>query len=182
MIRFYWNDELVSCHETQEEAFEQGFKYLRQHSALPDFKRMPHRQCSFIDTIEPDFKRMPHRQCAFVDTTELDWWKHSKILFERFTDWIWYKRYSDSRGVLMDMMRILSEIKRKRYLSLDDITQLTEINPNFLDSFARCYKLTPEEVRVLASERDITFDMVFEYIEIRYSALAYWLRKAKIAP
>lgn len=164
MIRFYWNDKLVSCHETQEEAFEQGFKYLRQYSALPDFKRMP------------------HRQCAFVDTTELDWWKHSKILFERFTDWIWYKRYSDSRGVLMDMMRILSEIKRKRYLSLDDITQLTEINPNFLDSFARCYKLTPEEVRVLASERDITFDMVFEYIEIRYSALAYWLRKAKIAP
>jgi hypothetical protein len=164
MIRFYWNDKLVSCHETQEEAFEQGFKYLHQHSALPDFKRMP------------------HRQCAFVDTTELDWWKHSKRIFERFTDWIWYKRYSDSRGVLMDMKRILSEIKRKGYLSLDDINQLIEINPNFLDSFARCYKLTPEEVRVLASEGEVTFDMVFEYIEIDYSALAYWLRKAEIAP
>ena len=164
MIRFYWNDKLVSCHETQEEAFEQGFKYLRQHSALPDFKRMP------------------HRQCAFVDTTELDRWKHSKILFERFTDWIWYKRYSDNRGVLMDMKRILSEVKRKGYLSLDDITQLTEINPNFLDSFAKCYKLTPEEVRVLASEKEITFSVVFEYIEICYSALAYWLRKSKITP
>ena len=82
----------------------------------------------------------------------------------------------------MDMKRILSEVKRKGYLSLDDITQLTEINPNFLDSFAKCYKLTTEKVRVLASERDITFDMVFEYIEIRYSALAYWLRKGKITP
>ena len=164
MIRFYWNDKLVSRHETEEEAFEQGFKYLYQHPASPDFKRMPHRQCSFIDT------------------TEIDWWKHSKILFERFTDWIWYKRYSDNRGVLMDMKRILSEVKRKGYLSLDDITQLTEINPNFLDSFAKCYKLTTEKVRVLASERDITFDMVFEYIEIRYSALAYWLRKGKITP
>ena len=164
MIRFYWNDKLVSRHETQEEAFEQGFKYLHQYPALSDFKRMP------------------HRQCAFVDTTELDWWKHSKILFERFTDWIWYKRYSDNRGVLMDMKRILSEIKRKGYLSLDDITQLTEINPNFLDSFAMCYKLTAEEVKVLASEKEITFDMVFEYIEIRYLALAYWLRKLKITP
>lgn len=164
MIRFYWNDKLVSCHETQEEAFEQGFKYLHQHPASPDFKRMPHRQCSFIDT------------------TEIDRWKHSKILFERFTDWIWYKRYSDNRGVLMDMMRIFSEIKRKRYLSLDDINCLTEVNPNFLDSFARCYKLTTEEVKVLASEKEITFSVVFEYIETRYSALAYWLRKAKIAP
>ena len=164
MIRFYWNDKLVSRHETEAEAFEQGFLYLHQHPASPDFKRMPHRQCSFIDT------------------TEIDWWKHSKILFERFTDWIWYKRYSDNRGVLMDMKRILSEVKRKGYLSLDDITQLTEINPNFLDSFAKCYKLTTEKVRVLASERDITFDMVFEYIEIRYSALAYWLRKGKITP
>ena len=82
----------------------------------------------------------------------------------------------------MDMKRILSEVKRKGYLSLDDITQLTEINPNFLDSFAKCYKLTPEEVRVLASEKEITFSVVFEYIEICYSALAYWLRKAKIAP
>lgn len=166
MIIFYWNDKLVSRGETQEEAFEQGFKYLRQHSALP----------------EPGFKRMPLRQCSFIDTTEIDWWKHSKILFERFTDWIWYKRYSDSRGVLIDMKRILSEIKGKGYLSLDDITQLTEINPNFLDSFARCYKLTTEEVKVLASEKEITFDMVFEYIEIRYSALAYWLRKLKIIP
>ena len=166
MIRFYWNDKLISRHETQEEAFEKGFKYLRQHSALP----------------EPGFKRMPHRQCSFVDTTELDWWKHSKILFERFTDWIWYKRYSDNRGVLMDMMRIFSEIKRKGYLSLDDINCLTEVNPNFLDSFARCYKLTTEEVKVLASEKEITFSVVFEYIETRYSALAYWLRKAKIAP
>lgn len=164
MIRFYWNDKLVSRHETEEEAFEQGFKYLHQHPASPDFKRMPHRQCSFIDT------------------TEIDWWKHSKILFERFTDWIWYKRYSDSRGVLMDMKRILSEIKGKGYLSLDDITQLTEINPNFLDSFAKCYKLTTEEVKVLAPEKEVTFDMVFEYIEIRYLALAYWLHKAKITP
>jgi hypothetical protein len=166
MIRFYWNDKLVSCHKTQEEAFEQGLKYLRQHSALP----------------EPGFKRITLRQCSFIDTTEIDWWKHSKILFERFTDWIWYKRYYDSRGVLMDMKRILSEIKGKGYLSLDDITQLTEINPNFLDSFARCYKLTTEEVRVLASEKEITFNMVFEYIEIDYSALAYWLRKSKITP
>lgn len=164
MIRFYWNDKLVSRHETQEEAFEQGFKYLHQHP------------------VSPDFKRMPHGQCSFIDTTEIDRWKHSKLLFERFTDWIWYKRYSDSRGVLMDMKHILSEIKRKGYLSLGDITQLTEINPNFLDSFARCYKLTAEEVKVLASEKEITFDMVFEYIEIRYSALAYWLRKGKIAP
>ena len=164
MIRFYWNDKLVARYETQEEAFEQGFKYLHQYPALSDFKRMP------------------HRQCAFVDTTELDRWKHSKILFERFTDWIWYKRYSDNRGALMDMKRILSEVKRKGYLSLDDITRLTEIGVNFLDSFARCYKLTAEEVKVLASEKEITFDMVFEYIEIRYSALAYWLRKGKIAP
>ena len=164
MIKFYWNDKLVSCHETQEEAFEQGFKHLCQHSALPDFKRMP------------------HRQCAFVNTTETNWWKHSKLLFERFTDWIWYKRYSDNRGVLMDMKHILSEIKRKGYLSLDDINCLTEVNPNFLDSFARCYKLTTEEVKVLASEKEITFSVVFEYIEARYSALAYWLRKAKIAP
>ena len=164
MIRFYWNDKLVARYETQEEAFEQGFKYLHQYPALSDFKRMP------------------HRQCVFVDTTELDWWKHSKRIFEWFTDWIWYKRYSDSRDVLMDMKRILSEIKRKGYLSLDDINQLIEINPNFLDSFARCYKLTPEEVRVLASEGEVTFDMVFEYIEIDYSALAYWLRKGKIAP
>ena len=164
MIRFYWNDKLVSRHETEEEAFEQGFKYLHQHPA------------------SPDFKRMPHRQCSFVDTTEIDWWKHSKILFERFTDWICYGRYCYNRGVLMDMMRILSEIKGKGYLSLDDITQLTEINPNFLDSFARCYKLTTEEVKVLAPEKEITFDMVFEYIEIRYSALAYWLRKLKIIP
>lgn len=165
MIIFYWNDKLISRHETQEEAFEQGFKYLHQHPALPDFKRMPHRQCSFIDT------------------TEVDWWKHSKILFERFADWIRYKRYCDNRGVLIDMKRIFSEIKRKGYLSLDDIVQLTEeINPNFLDSFARCYKLTAEEVKVLASEKEITFDMVFEYIEIRYSALAYWLRKSKITP
>ena len=164
MIKFYWNDRLVSCHETEEEAFEQGFRYLHQHPALPDFKHMPHRQCSF------------------VDTTEIDWWKHSKRIFEWFTDWIWCKRYCDNRGVLMDMMRILSEVKRKGYLSLDDITQLTEINPSFLDSFAKCYKLTSEEIKVLASEREVTFDMVFEYIEIRYSALAYWLRKSKIAP
>jgi hypothetical protein len=162
MIRFYWNDKLVSCDKTQEEAFEQGFKYLHQHPA------------------SPDFKLMPHRQCSFVDTTEIDWWKHSKILFERFTDWIYYKRYSDNRGVLMDMKRILSEIKRKGYLSLDDINQLIEINPYFLNNFARCYKLIPEEVKVLASEREVTFNMVFEYIEIDYSALAYWLRKSKI--
>ena len=45
-----------------------------------------------------------------------------------------------------------------------------------------CYKLTAEEVKVLASEKEITFDMVFEYIEIRYLALAYWLRKSKITP
>lgn len=64
----------------------------------------------------------------------------------------------------------------------DDITQLTEINPNFLDSFAKCYKLTPEEVKVLAPEKEVTSDVVFEYIEIRYSALAYWLRKLKITP
>ena len=164
MIRFYWNDKLVSYHETQEEAFEQGFKYLHQHPA------------------SPDFKLMPHRQCSFVDTTEINWWKHSRILFERFTDWIYYKRYSDNRGVLMDMKRILSEIKRKGYLSLDDINQLIEINPYFLNNFARCYKLTPEDVKVLASEREVTFNMVFEYIEIDYSALAYWLRKSKITP
>jgi hypothetical protein len=164
MIRFYWNDKLVSYHETQEEAFEQGFNYLHQHPA------------------SPDFKRMPHRQCSFVDTAEIDWWKHSKILFERFTDWICYKRYSDNRGVLMDMKRILSEIKRKGYLSLDDINQLIQINPYFLNNFARCYKLTPEEVKVLASEREVTFNMVFEYIEIDYSALAHWLRKSKITP
>jgi hypothetical protein len=82
----------------------------------------------------------------------------------------------------MDMKRILLEIKRKGYLSLDDINQLIEINPYFLNNFARCYKLTPEEVKVLASEREVTFNMVFEYIEIDYSALAYWLRKSKITP
>jgi hypothetical protein len=80
------------------------------------------------------------------------------------------------------MKRILSEIKRKGYLSLDDINQLTEVDPDFLRSFAKCYKLTLEEVKVLASKREVTFNMVFEYIEIRYSALAYWLRKSKITP
>jgi hypothetical protein len=35
---------------------------------------------------------------------------------------------------------------------------------------------------VLASEREVTFNMVFEYIEIDYLALAYWLRKSKITP
>ena len=66
----------------------------------------------------------------------------------------------------MDIERILLEVERKGYLSLDDITQLIEINPDFLDSLANYYELTPRELRILAFERDITFDMVFEYIKI----------------
>lgn len=66
----------------------------------------------------------------------------------------------------MDIERILLEVEKKGYLSLDDITQLIEINPDFLDSFANYYKLTSKELRMLAFERGITFDMVFEYIKI----------------
>lgn len=104
------------------------------------------------------------------------------LSFQEFQSaWIWYKRYCDNRGVFIDMKRILSEVKRKGYLSLDDITQLTEINPNFLHSFAKYYKLTSKEVRRLASKKEITFNMVFEYIKIRYwIGLADWLHKLEI--
>jgi hypothetical protein len=63
-IQFFWNNKLISKHETKEEAFKQALSFMK----------------------DQNFGFWEKYSCSFLDTTDQE---SESRLYKKFDDWIW---------------------------------------------------------------------------------------------